>query len=64
MSNNTNNLEYHGDPSLQRLCDDAMQDFPTAVAEREEWNRYNERLCRRETSYSYRALKGNLYHNA
>lgn len=64
MTNNKNNLQYHGDPSLQRLCDDAMQDFSEQVESREEWNRYNERLSQRENSYSYRALKGNLYNNA
>jgi hypothetical protein len=66
MTQPTQNLQYRGDPDLQRLCDDAMQiaSEPSPMLSRKDrdeiWHRYNERLCRREQSLSYRALKGNL----
>ena len=52
---------FSGDPSLQRLADDAMQrDYPEGFDSREAWDAYNEMLAEREASLEHRALKGDL----
>jgi hypothetical protein len=54
-------ISFDGDPSLQRLADDAMhRDFPDRFSSREEWDAYNAMLAERESSLKYRALKGDL----
>lgn len=52
---------FSGDPSLQRLADDAMQrDYPERFSSRAEWDAYNEMLATREASLEHRALHGDL----
>ena len=54
-------ISFSGDPSLQRLADDAMhRDYPERFSSREEWDAYNEMLAEREASLEHRALKGDL----
>jgi hypothetical protein len=50
---------YTGDPDLQRLCDDAMQDAPPhdGFRTREDWVRYNEEQDRRDRNKSLFGFK-------
>jgi hypothetical protein len=54
------NNNYTGDPDLQRLCNDAMQDLPlppSGFRDREEWERYNEEQDRRDRNRSIYGIK-------
>lgn len=52
---------FSGDPSFQRLADDAMQrDYPERFSSRAEWDAYNAMLAKRESSLEYRTLHGDI----